>query len=82
MAARRLRPSIKTPPGFIFSLKIPRKITHEKVLLDCDAEFEQFVDTVDVLADKLGPMLFQFPYFGSGVFDNDAQFVARQKHSS
>ena len=28
---------------------------------------------------KLGPMLFQFPFFGKDVFDNDAQFVARLK---
>lgn len=69
----------KTPPGFVFSLKIPRTITHENILLDCDAEFEQFVDTADILQEKLGPMLFQFPYFGPDVFDNDAQFVARLK---
>jgi uncharacterized protein YecE (DUF72 family) len=69
----------KTPPGFIFSLKIPRGITHDKILLDCDQEFETFMDTVDVLDDKLGPLLFQFPFFGKDVFDNDAQFVARLK---
>jgi uncharacterized protein YecE (DUF72 family) len=71
--------ALKTPPGFVFSLKIPRTITHEKVLLDCDAEIEKFVDTVDVLDEKLGPMLFQFPFFGKEVFDNDAQFVGRLK---
>jgi uncharacterized protein YecE (DUF72 family) len=38
----------KTPPGLIFSLKIPRSITHDKILLDCDAELEQFVDTVRI----------------------------------
>jgi uncharacterized protein YecE (DUF72 family) len=69
----------KTPPGFIFSLKIPRTITHDKILLDCDAEFETFMDTVNVLDDKLGPMLFQFPFFGKDVFDSDAQFVFRLK---
>src|ERR1700723_1291781 len=31
--------ALKTPPGFSFSLKIPHIITHEKVLLACDAEF-------------------------------------------
>ena len=69
----------KTPPGFIFSLKIPRTITHDKILLDCDEEFETFVDTADILQEKLGPMLFQFPFFGQDVFDSDAQFVARLK---
>jgi uncharacterized protein YecE (DUF72 family) len=53
----------KTPPGFVFSLKIPRTTTHDKILLDCDQEFEHFIDTVDVLDEKLGPML-QCPFFG------------------
>jgi uncharacterized protein YecE (DUF72 family) len=44
--------AFKTPPGFIFSLKIPRTITHEKVLIDCDKEFEQFVETAKVLGEK------------------------------
>jgi uncharacterized protein YecE (DUF72 family) len=71
--------ALKTPHGFIFSLKILRTITHDNILLGCDEEFEQFVDTVHVLNEKLGPMLFQFPFFGKDVFDNDAQFVARLK---
>jgi uncharacterized protein YecE (DUF72 family) len=62
--------ALKTPPGFVFSLKIPRSITHEKILLECDAEFEKFVDTVDVLDEKLGPMLFQFPFFGTTTQDS------------
>jgi uncharacterized protein YecE (DUF72 family) len=33
--------ALKTPPGFIFSLKVPRTITHEKVLAACDKEFEE-----------------------------------------
>jgi uncharacterized protein YecE (DUF72 family) len=69
----------KTPPGFVFSLKVPRTVTHDKILLDCDEEFETFVDTADILQEKLGPMLLQFPFFGKDVFDSDAQFVARLK---
>jgi uncharacterized protein YecE (DUF72 family) len=49
-----------------------------EILLDCQ-EFETFMDTVDVLDDKLGPLLLQFPFFGKDVFDSDAQFVARLK---
>ena len=30
----------KTPPGFVFAAKVPQIITHEKVLVDCDAEFK------------------------------------------
>jgi uncharacterized protein YecE (DUF72 family) len=29
---------LKTPPGFIFSLKIPQTITHQKILVDCEKE--------------------------------------------
>jgi len=28
----------KTPPGFIFSVKMPQTITHDKALANCDAE--------------------------------------------
>jgi uncharacterized protein YecE (DUF72 family) len=68
----------KTPPGFIFSLKIPQSITHEKCLEDCDEEFKTFVDTAELLGkDKLGPMLFQFPYFNRKKFKSGAEFLAR-----
>src|SRR5215472_18239684 len=48
----------KTPPGFIFSVKIPRTITHEKILIDCDAECEQFIRTMSTLAKSLGRWYF------------------------
>ena len=69
----------KTPEHFIFAVKVPQVITHEKVLVDCDAEFQQFVDTMDLLGEKLGPMLLQFPYFNRSVFTSGAQFIARLK---
>ena len=69
--------AIKTPPGFIFSLKIPRTITHEKVLVECDKEFEEFVGAVSVLGEKLGPMVFQFPFFNDSVFSSPVQFISR-----
>jgi uncharacterized protein YecE (DUF72 family) len=68
----------KTPPGFVFSLKIPQSITHEKCLEDCDEEFKTFVDTTEILGkDKLGPMLLQFPYFNRTKFKSGAEFLAR-----
>jgi uncharacterized protein YecE (DUF72 family) len=33
----------KTPKEFVFAAKIPQVITHEKFLVDCEAEFEQFM---------------------------------------
>jgi uncharacterized protein YecE (DUF72 family) len=71
--------ALKTPPGFIFSLKIPQTITHHKILVDCEKEFEEFVNTAGVLGDKLGPMVFQFPYFNKDVFDSPVQFLDRLK---
>ena len=52
----------RTPPGFIFSVKVPQTITHDKVLVDCDAEFKEFLETMGILGDKLGPVVFQFPF--------------------
>lgn len=60
-------------------MKVPQEITHEKLLLDCDAEFAEFVRVMDLLGDKLGPMLLQFPYFNRSVFQSGTQFVARLK---
>jgi uncharacterized protein YecE (DUF72 family) len=71
--------ALRTPPGFIFSVKIPQTITHEKVLLDCDAEFQEFVETMKILGEKLGPMVFQFPFFGEDIFSSEVQFVSRLK---
>jgi uncharacterized protein YecE (DUF72 family) len=52
----------KTQPGFIFSVKVPQAITHEKILVDCLEECQGFVKTMDLLREKLGVILFQFPY--------------------
>ena len=53
----------RTRPGFIFSVKVPQSITHEKILVDCREEFETFVQTMELLKEKLGVILLQFPYF-------------------
>jgi Protein of unknown function DUF72 len=53
----------KTPPDFVFAAKVPQIITHEKILVNCEAEFEEFVDRMDILDEKLGPLLFQIPKF-------------------
>lgn len=52
-----------TPKGFVFAAKAPRIITHDRFLEDCGADLQQFLDTMSLLGDKLGPILFQFPYF-------------------
>ena len=67
----------KTPEGFIFAAKVPQVITHEKMLVDCDAEFAEFIETMDLLGKKLGPLLFQFGYFNKSVFPGVNDFLAR-----
>ena len=34
-----------------------------EVLVDCNAEFSGFLETMDILGPKLGPIVFQFPLF-------------------
>jgi uncharacterized protein YecE (DUF72 family) len=67
----------KTPPGFLFAAKVPQVITHEKVLVDCDAEFKQFIEVMENLGEKLGPLLFQFGYFNKETFVGVNDFLAR-----
>jgi uncharacterized protein YecE (DUF72 family) len=56
-----LRWKEQTPNGFIFSLKFPRIITHFKMLKNCEEETRVFLERVELLGEKLGPLLLQFP---------------------
>lgn len=67
----------QTPENFTFACKVPQTITHEKCLIDCDGELRAFVNAMSVLQHKLGPMLFQFPYFSKKVFPKPAEFLQR-----
>jgi uncharacterized protein YecE (DUF72 family) len=49
------------PPGFRFSVKLPKTITHEKRLRDCDALLEGFLAQTSGLGDTLGCLLVQLP---------------------
>jgi uncharacterized protein YecE (DUF72 family) len=51
-----------TPKGFLFAAKIPSVITHEKMLEGCEGDLKEFLRAMDHLGEKLGPMVFQFPY--------------------
>jgi uncharacterized protein YecE (DUF72 family) len=66
----------RTPEDFIFSVKIPQTITHDKALVDCDAELEEFMKTMEILGPKLGPMVFQFPSFDKWKFPKQDRFLA------
>jgi uncharacterized protein YecE (DUF72 family) len=64
----------RTPDGFVFAAKIPRLITHQKTLSDCQKELSTFLKTMEILGNKLGPLLLQFPYFNKNVFASREQF--------
>ena len=66
----------KTPRDFIFAAKVPQVITHDKVLVDCEAEFDEFIERMSLLGDKLGPMVFQFPSFDRWKFPKQESFLA------
>ena len=56
----------RTPKGFVFSAKVPKVITHDKYLEDCETELKGFLSVMSGLDDKLGPLLLQFPYMAKG----------------
>jgi len=66
----------KTPPDFIFAAKIPQAITHEKKLVGCESEFNEFFETMSILGDKLGPLVFQFPHFDRWIFPKQEDFLS------
>jgi uncharacterized protein YecE (DUF72 family) len=69
----------KTPEGFLIAAKVPQSITHDKVLKDCESELHEFISTMELLGDKLGPLLFQFAYFNKTVFKTGEEFLNRLK---
>lgn len=59
--ARKWRSNL--PDGFQLAAKVPRVITHEKGLVDAGEDLKAFLGVMDLLGDRLGPILFQFPYY-------------------
>src|SRR6516162_7191418 len=67
----------RTPPGFVFSLKVPQSITHEKMLLDCGQEVDSFLTAARLLGDKLLCCCLQFAYFNRSKFSSLNAFLDR-----
>jgi uncharacterized protein YecE (DUF72 family) len=65
----------RTPPDFIFAAKVPQVVTHEKVLKDCESEFDEFIDRMGLLGEKLGPLLLQFRWFNKYEIQADEFFL-------
>jgi len=65
------------PEGFLLAAKVPRAITHDKILLDCGAELKAFLSVMETMGDRLGPLLFQFPYFSKASGMTETEFHDR-----
>ncbi len=51
----------QVPPAFKFTLKAPRRITHDSRLRDCADLVKGFCNVAATLGDRLGTLLFQLP---------------------
>jgi len=69
----------KTPANFLFALKAPQEITHERVLVDTGTVLAEFLRATEPLGEKLAVILLQFPYFNKKAFASPAEFLARLK---
>lgn len=53
------------PEGFRFCLKVPRTITHDRMLVGAEAPWAEFLAASAALGDRLGPTMIQLsPAFG------------------
>jgi uncharacterized protein YecE (DUF72 family) len=50
-----------TPENFRFTAKTPRSITHDRRLVDARGDWEEFLEAIGRLGDKLGAVLLQLP---------------------
>ena len=53
----------EVPDSFTFTLKAPRRITHEKRLREAEADVAEFLKRAATLGGRLGVILFQLPPF-------------------
>ena len=68
----------RTPDDFVFSLKLPQEITHERRLRNADDVAAEFFDRARELGPKLGPILIQLgPDFGPTELPAVAQFLPK-----
>lgn len=71
----------RTPERFRFTAKVPRVVSHEKKLVDCRDEMEAFLQVIEGLKPRLGPLLMQFGYVARNrdphEWETGAQFIER-----
>jgi len=68
----------RTPDTFLWTVKANRYITHIKRIKDVEEPLERFYSSVELLKEKLGPILFQLPpnlSFDEAVLSNFCQHL-------
>lgn len=68
------------PDSFVFALKVPQQITHDRRLVDAGDMLSRFVDRVRLLEDQLGPLLLQCSPDFLPTAENIATFEAFLPH--
>lgn len=81
-----------SPPGFMFSVKVSRFITHVKKLRNTEEPVTNFITRAQILENKLGPLLYQLPQGIKrddqvledflGILPNDSCHVFEFRHDS
>jgi uncharacterized protein YecE (DUF72 family) len=66
-----------TPTVFVFAAQAPQAITHQKILVDADDDLNEFLCVMDLLGEKLGPIIWQFPYMNRERFRTLGYFIER-----
>jgi len=56
----------RTSEGFLLSSKLPREITHERGMVDCQEVLGRFLGVMERLGDRMGPVVAQFAYVAKG----------------
>jgi uncharacterized protein YecE (DUF72 family) len=66
----------RSPEGFVFALKLPQEVTHERRLREGEDVVELFLERARLLGPKLGPVLVQMgPDFLPSELDSLAAFL-------
>lgn len=69
--------SHQTKSNFIFSVKAPKRITHNELIEENSDYLDYFLTSISILGSKLGPILFQFPpRFRSERFNGLKDFIS------
>jgi acetylornithine deacetylase/succinyl-diaminopimelate desuccinylase-like protein len=63
------------PEDFLFTAKVPRGVTHTRFQGEYQKRLAYFLEVMERLGRKLGPLLFQFPYYRSSEFASVSDFA-------